>query len=156
MHAEHIIIITEDIFLLSSHMEHLLHNAMSLLCKKGQMKHRELQMRTRALNVNSADSSCPVPLGSWMGWWEVDSRWCRWVPFPLPRLWGVDVHDVVVALLKSIHVAQIDVDSRGKTRKCSWAGKLTLQTQKSDIIYCHCPKISSCSKWSIKHPAVQH
>lgn len=84
-------------------------------------------MKIRELNVKSANSSCLVPPASWMWQREVDARWGCWMPFPLYR--GVDMHDVVVALLKSIHVAQVDVDSRRRRTKRVWAGKLTLQIQ---------------------------
>lgn len=84
-------------------------------------------MKIRELNVNSANSSHLVPPASWMWQREVDARWgCR-VPF---SFWCVDMHDVVVAMLKSIHVAQVDVDSTRRRRKRVGAGKLTLQIQK--------------------------
>lgn len=44
------------------------------------------------------------------------------------------MHDVVVALLKSIHVAQVDVDSMRRRTKRVWAGKLTLQIQNNKRI----------------------
>lgn len=80
------------------------------------------------LHVNSANSPLLVPPASWMWHGKVDCRWRGWVPSPIYRPVGADMHAVVVSVLYSIHIAHVDVDSG--SRKLFRGGKLALQRPK--------------------------
>lgn len=65
-------------------------------------------MNENETSTQASQSSERVLPASNMRQREVDARWCCWVPFPLEH---VDVHDVVVAVLKSGHIAQMNLKS---------------------------------------------